>query len=467
MQEIIKGKMKELDRTVIDVIGSTPIIKLQNVAKHVDSEIYVKLEYMNPGGSIKERIAVNIIEKAIERGDLKPGGTIIEGTSGNTGVGLAMYAAVHGYKCIFVLPDKQSIEKINNLRAFGAKVVVTPTNVEPDDPRSYYSVAKRLAETTPNSFYSNQYYNHDNKEAHYKSTGPEILEQTGGDFDVFMCGVGTGGTITGTGQYLKDHAPHIKIVGVDIVGSILEPFWRTGEVVEAHSYVLEGIGEDIFPSNLDFSVIDDFVVIEDKESFVMTRRLLTQEGIYTGGSAGAAVVGAIKYAEKLKEPKKIVVILCDSGNRYTGKIFNDDWMRDNGYYDNSFNVKISEVLKSLGRTNQQLYSLTDENTIGDAVEMMKEKDISQIPVYSKGELLGVVSEEKILKPLYEGTFSVRDNIAIGVNRDFLLIDQNDFLEKVSNGLIAGKTVMISNYNKVVDILTDIDVLNFMQNAKAF
>jgi len=459
--------MKQFDRTVVDVIGNTPIVKLQRVAGHVASEIYVKLEYMNPGGSIKERIAVNIIEKAIASGKLSPGGTIIEGTSGNTGVGLAMYAAVHGYKCIFVLPDKQSIEKINNLRAFGAKVIVTPTNVEPDDPRSYYSVAKRLAETTPNSFYANQYYNLDNREAHYKTTGPEILEQTGGGFDVYMAGVGTGGTISGVGQYLKDNAPHIKVVGVDIKGSILEPFWRTGEVVEAHGYVLEGIGEDIFPDNLDFSVIDDFVVIDDKESFVMTRRLLTQEGIYTGGSGGAAVVGAIRYAEKLSEPKKILVILPDSGNRYTGKIFNDDWMRDNGYFDNSFNVQVTEVMKELGRTDNQLFTLTDENTVGDAVDMMKKENISQIPVYSKGDLLGVVSEEQILRPLYEGSYSLEDNIAIGISRDFELVDQNDFLENVSSALLHGKTVMITRDGLIVDILTDIDVLNFMQKTRNY
>lgn len=329
--------MEKFNQSVIDVVGNTPIVKLQNIAQHLKSEIYLKLEYMNPGGSIKERIAINICQKAIERGDLKPGGMIIEGTSGNTGVGLAMFAAVNGYKATFVLPDKQSIEKIKNLKAFGADVIVTPTNVEPDDPRSYYSVAKKLAEDTPNSFYANQYNNLDNRDAHYHSTGPEIFEQTGGDFDVFVSGVGTGGTISGTGKYLKEKMPNVTILGVDIDGSILAPYFHTGKVVEARSYVLEGIGEDIFPENLDFGVIDDMVTVFDKESFVMTRDLLTKEGVYTGGSAGAAVVGAIRYAEKLeaqgKDPVKMIVIMCDSGNRYTGKIFNDDWMIENGYYD--------------------------------------------------------------------------------------------------------------------------------------
>lgn len=454
--------MKKFNKSVLDVIGNTPIVKLHKVANDTESEIYVKLEYMNPGGSIKERIGQNIIERAIERGELKPGGTIIEGTSGNTGVGLAMYAAVHGYKCIFVLPDKQSQEKINNLRAFGAKVIVTPTNVAPDDPQSYYSVAKRLADNTPNSFYANQYYNTDNWQTHYKWTGPEIFNQTEGEFDVFMAGVGTGGTITGCGKYLKEKMPNIKIVGVDIKGSILEPYFRTGKVVEAHGYVLEGIGEDIFPDNLKFEVLDDMVVIEDKESFLMTRQLLTKEGIYTGGSGGAAVVGAIRYAKTLKEPKRILVILPDSGNRYTGKIYNDDWMRDNGYWDNSFNVTIGEVMKELGKGKEPLITINDSVSVGDAVELMKKHDISQIPVYNKKELLGIVSENKLLRPLFESQISLRDNISIAIDRNFLVVDSNELLDKVTNNLLGNKTVLVSDGKKLISILTDIDILNFMQ-----
>lgn len=455
--------MEKFNRNVLDVIGNTPIIKLQKVAAHVESEIYVKLEYMNPGGSIKERIAKYMVEKAIERGELKPGGTIIEGTSGNTGVGLAMFAAVHGYKCIFVLPDKQSIEKINNLRAFGAKVIVTPTNVEPDDPRSYYSVAKRLAETTPNSFYANQYYNLDNQMAHYYSTGPEIYEQTNGEFDVFMCGVGTGGTISGTGKYLKEKMPHVQIVGVDIEGSILLPFFKTGKVVEAKSYVLEGIGEDIFPDNVDFSVMDDMVLIHDKESFIMTRQLLTKEGIYTGGSAGGAVVGAIRYAEQLKEPKKILVILCDSGNRYTGKIFNDEWMRNNGYWDNTLNVTIQEVMEATGKGNTEIISMTDEYTVSDAVKLLKQNNVSQIPIYSKGNLMGVVNEKNVLRSLFESKISLGDNVSIAVDSNFDVVNANDFLDKVAHSLLQRKTVLVEKDDKIVDILTDIDVLNYMSN----
>ncbi len=453
--------MKKFNQNVIDVIGNTPIVKLNKVASHVDSDIYVKLEYMNPGGSIKERIARHIIEKAIERGELKPGGTIVEGTSGNTGVGLAMYAAVHGYKCIFVLPDKQSIEKINNLKAFGAKVVVTPTNVEPDDPRSYYSVAKRIAETTPNSFYANQYYNLDNQEAHIKSTGPEIFKQTDGDFDVFMAGVGTGGTISGTGKYLKSVMPDVKIVGVDIEGSILAPFWKTGEVIEAHGYVLEGIGEDIFPDNLDFDVIDDFVMIDDKESFVMTRRLLTEEGIYSGGSSGAAVVGAIRYAESLDTPKRILVILPDSGNRYTGKIYNDEWMKEGGYADSDYNNTVGEMIAQKGKPGK-LIKLQDDKSVGDAVDIMNANSISQLPVFKGDDLVGYVSEDKLTTPLFDGEISLEDNVNLIMSNDFVLVHNDTKLQDVQNELTQDKTVLVENENKdIVSIITHSDLVEYI------
>lgn len=457
--------MKKFNQNVIDVIGNTPIVRLNKVATNVESDIYVKLEYMNPGGSIKERIAKHMIEQAIKRGDLKPGGTIVEGTSGNTGVGLAMYAAVHGYKCIFVLPDKQSIEKINNLRAYGAKVVVTPTNVAPEDPRSYYSVAKRIAETTPNSFYANQYYNLDNQEAHALSTGPEIFEQTGGDFDVFMCGVGTGGTISGTGKYLKSVMPDVKIVGVDIQGSILAPFWKTGKVIEAHGYVLEGIGEDIFPDNLDFSVIDDFVMIDDRESFVMTRRLLTEEGIYAGGSSGAAVVGAIRYAEGLDTPKKILVILPDSGNRYTGKIYNDQWMKDGGYTDSPYNTTVGEMLYHTGKATK-LIKMQDDKSIGNAIEIMDASSISQLPVFKGDSLVGYVSESRLATPLFDGTISLEDNINLVMSNDYEIVQHDTPLQSIQDKLIDGKTIFVSDSEGyIVSIVTYTDLVNYIAGVK--
>jgi len=323
--------MKKFDQNILDVIGNTPIVRLNKVASHVDSDIYVKLEYMNPGGSIKDRMGVYLCQKAVERGDLKPGGTIVESTSGNTGVGIALFAAIYGYKCVFVMADKQSKEKIDNLKAYGAKVLVCPTDVEPEDPRSYYSVAAKLGKL-PNSVFLDQYGNMDNGASHYDITGPEIYEQTKGEFDTFMAGVGTGGTISGCTRFLKTKMPNLKSVGVDCEGSILMHYHKTGgEIGEAKSYVVEGIGEDFIPDNVIFDQIDDFVMVGDEESFHMTRRLLQEEGIYSGGSSGSAVVGAIRYAENLETPERILVILPDSGNRYASKIYREDWMREMGY----------------------------------------------------------------------------------------------------------------------------------------
>ena len=322
--------MNKFNQNILDVIGNTPIVKLNKVGNHVSSDIYVKLEYLNPGGSIKDRMGVYLCQKAVERGVLKPGGTIVESTSGNTGVGIALFAAIHGYNCVFVMADKQSQEKIDNLKAYGAKVIVCPTNVEPEDPRSYYSVAAKLG-NLPNSVFLDQYGNMDNGESHFEITGPEIYKQTNGEFDTFLASVGTGGTISGCSRYLKSKMPNLKTVGVDCEGSILMHYHKTGEICEAKSYVVEGIGEDFLPDNVLFDLIDDFVMVNDKESFLMTRELLTKEGIYAGGSCGSAVVGAIRYAESLDKPERILVILPDSGNRYASKIYNDNWMQKMGY----------------------------------------------------------------------------------------------------------------------------------------
>jgi len=453
---------------VLEAIGNTPIIKLNHVASGVDSEIYVKLEYMNPGGSIKERIGAYILDNAVKDGLLKPGGTIIEGTSGNTGVGLAMYAAVHGYKCVFVLADKQSREKINNLRAFGARVVICPTNVEPEDPRSYYSVAERLSQTIPNSYYVNQYENLWNSEAHYSSTGPEILEQTGGEFDAFVATVGTGGTITGISKYLKEKKPSITTVGVDCEGSILAHYAETGEMTQAHTYVLEGIGEDFIPGNYDFDVIDKWEVVGDKESFIMTRKLLSKEGIYTGGSGGGAVVGAIKYAKTLKEPQKILVILPDSGNRYTSKIYNDDWMSDNGYTTPSFNVTLEELISSIGKDREELITINDNATVGEAIEIMNEKALSQLPVSSKGTINGVVTERMLLKPILDGEISPSDPVTLAYDDKFKIVDCGELLSNVSETLVSNKDILlVTRKDKVLTILTNIDILKFISEKQSY
>lgn len=452
--------MKGAKKNVIDAIGNTPIVKLNKVTEGIESEIYVKLEYMNPGGSSKDRIGGYIMDRAVAAGKLKPGGTIIEGTSGNTGVGLAMWAAVNGYKCIFVMADKQSQEKINNLKSFGAQVVVCPTNVEPEDPRSYYSVSKRLAQTIPNSYYVNQYDNLWNREAHIENTGPEIYNQTQGDFDVYMAGVGTGGTITGISTYLKTKMPHLTTVGIDCEGSIVAQYARTGDLSGARSYVIEGIGEDFIPENYDFKVIDDWVMIGDKESFLMTRRLLKEEGIYTGGSGGGAVVGAIRYAKTLKEPKKILVVLPDSGNRYTSKIYNDEWMMNMGYIDSNYNTQVSAILKAV-KKDGKLISITDHPTIGEAIKIMEENQISQLPVITDGIVKGIISEELLLKPLYNGAFNLNDSVSIAWSNKFRVVDINDNVSTVTDALLKKEVVIVTENQKPIQLLTNSDILRFM------
>lgn len=324
-----------IHESIVDTIGNTPLVKLSRVIDSLDVTVAAKVEYLNPGQSIKDRIAVKMIDDAEKNGLIKPGGTIIEGTSGNTGMGLALVAAVRGYKCIFTTTDKQSKEKVDLLRALGARVDVCPTNVEPDDPRSYYSVAKRLSEEIPNSYYPNQYDNLSNREAHYETTGPEIWDQTNGSVTHFVAGIGTGGTITGTAKYLKEKNPDIKVIGVDSVGSVYKSFFETGifNKNEIKPYLTEGIGEDIIPENVDFDFIDEVVQVNDKNALQMTRRLAKEEGLFIGGSCGAAVFGALEFAKKhnLSKDDLMVVILPDSGTRYISKIYNDAWMEENGF----------------------------------------------------------------------------------------------------------------------------------------
>ncbi|MBC7794556.1 MAG: cysteine synthase family protein, partial [Clostridia bacterium] len=297
---------------ILDAVGRTPLVKLNHIGAHTRAEIYCKCEFMNPGGSMKDRIAINIINEAEKRGEIKSGGTIVEATSGNTGMGLALVGAVRGYKCVFVMPDKMSNEKIKGLRAVGAKVVICPTDVEPEDPRSYYSVSRRIAEETPNAFLANQYHNPANPDAHYKSTGPELWEQTHGEFDAFVAGMGTGGTLSGTGKYLKEKKPTMQVIGVDPIGSLYYDYFKTGRVTTAHPYKVEGIGEDFFPTTMNLKILDDCIRVTDKESFVTARELVKREGILCGGSCGAAVAGALKYAEMMNKAMKIVVLLPDS-----------------------------------------------------------------------------------------------------------------------------------------------------------
>ncbi len=316
---------------ILGIVGNTPLVKLNKIAKDVDATILAKLEFMNPGGSVKDRMAVYMVEKAIKKGFLKPGGIIIESTSGNTGIGLAMYAAVKGFKAIFTIPDKMSQEKINLLKAFGAQVVVCPTNVPPDSPESYYEVAKRIHRETPNSYLVNQYHNEDNVEAHYMTTGPEIWEQTGGRIDYLVAGAGTGGTISGVGKFLKERNPDIKIIAVDPVGSVYHDWFKYKKLTEPKVYMVEGIGEDMLCETMHFEVIDDIIQVNDAEAFFIARRLAREEGILAGGSSGAAVYAALKISKELPKDKVVVVILPDTGRNYISKIFNDQWMREKGF----------------------------------------------------------------------------------------------------------------------------------------
>lgn len=327
--------MEKFNRTILDVIGNTPIIKLQKIGQELKADFYVKLEFMNPGGSIKDRIGYYMCREAMKRGDLKPGGIIVEATSGNTGIGIAMFAAVHGCHAIFVMADKQSKEKIDILRAYGAEVVICPTAVEIADPRSYYSVSQKIAQEMPGCFYANQYSNPDNELTHYHTTGPEIFHQTQGDFDYLVAGVGTGGTISGISRYLKEKMPQVKVLGIDIKGSVVSHFHATGELITGSPYVVEGIGHAFIPENVKCEYIDEFQMVEDEESFVMARRLLKEEGIYCGGSCGSAVIGAIHHAQKTLQntatKRKYLIILPDSGSRYLSKVYNDSWMKQLGY----------------------------------------------------------------------------------------------------------------------------------------
>src|SRR6266581_2962590 len=329
---------------ILDAVGHTPLIRLNRITQGLKPEIYVKAEFMNPGGSVKDRIGISMIDDAEKRGLLKPGGTIIEGTSGNTGMGLALVAAVRGYKCVFTTTDKQSKEKVDLLKALGAEVIVCPTAVEPEDPRSYYSVAKKLAREIPNSYYPNQYDNAMNPEAHYRTTGPEIWEDSEGKITHFVCGVGTGGTISGVGKFLKEKNPKIKIVGVDPYGSLYYDFVKTGQTIKAKTYVVEGIGEDFFPATMNLNILDDILQVTDEECFVVARRLVKMEGIFTGGSGGGCISAALKVAEKLGPKDLIVAFLPDTRMRYLSKVYNDEWMRERGYVDAEVTLTAADVV---------------------------------------------------------------------------------------------------------------------------
>lgn len=456
--------MSKIKNNILECIGNTPLVKLNKVTEGLSSSIYVKCEFMNPGGSVKDRIGHWLIEDAEKRGLLKPGGTVVEATSGNTGMGLAIAAAVRGYKTVFVLPDKMSVEKIKTLRAFGARVVVTPTAVAPEDPRSHYSVSKRIAEETPNAYLANQYHNLANREAHYHSTGPEIWSQTDGKVDMVFGGMGTGGTISGIGKFLKERKPGVKIVGVDPVGSILYDYFKTGKIIKTQSYKVEGIGEDMLPANLDFNVLDDIVQVTDLDSFPLTRKLLLQEGLFVGPSAGAAVAGAIKYARTLKEPKNIVVILPDSGNRYLSKAFDDDWMRENGFMNDDALGTVADLINLVGA--QKPVVANPEHDVKQVVQIMRDKGISQLPVVKDNQIIGLVAESDLLQHLVSGKISLETPISTIVEFNFSVVSLNDPVGQLSSIMSTGKIPILVVNNEIRAIITKIDLISYLGRQKA-
>ena len=468
------SKPNRVYENILEAIGNTPLVHLGKIEGDLSASLFAKVEYFNPGGSIKDRIAVNIIEDAERSGRLKPGGTVVESTSGNTGMGLALVCAQKGYKSIFVMPDKMSQEKIQLLSAIGSRVVITPTAVEPDDPRSYYSVAKRLVAETPNAILANQYHNPQNPRSHYLTTGPELWEQTGGRITDLVACMGTGGTISGTARYLKEKNQNIQIIGVDPVGSILMDTWKNnGQVpdnAKAAPYKVEGFGEDFLPSTLDLSLIDDVIQVSDQESFLWARRLAKEEGIFAGGSSGAALAAAVRYAHRLTSENSkqtnerlIVVILPDSGSRYLSKIYDDKWMQENGFLEPEWGeTPLSEILSA--KKLEGLITIWTSDRMTDAISVLKEHDVSQVPALSPdGTLAGLVTEVDLLNHMLKARHdhSPDETVENIVRRADALFPTSAPLESALPALTDDQVVLVTEGDRPIGILTKIDVLDFI------
>ena len=445
-------------KNILETIGNTPMVKINKITAGIPALVLAKVETFNPGNSIKDRMAIKMIEDAEKDGRLKPGGTIVEGTSGNTGMGLAIGAVIKGYKCVFTSTDKQSKEKFDALRAFGAEVVVCPTNVDPEDERSYYSVSSRLVSEIPNAWKPNQYDNLSNSQAHYESTGPEIWEQTDGKITHLVVGVGTGGTICGTGRYLKEKNPNIKILGIDTYGSVFKKYKETGifDKNEIYPYITEGIGEDFLPKNVDFSIIDHFEKVTDKDAALMTRRIAREEAILAGNSAGSAMAGLLQMKDMFKEGDVVVVIFHDHGTRYLGKMFNDDWMRDRGFLDSSKPKAIDLISK---HATQKLLTVNSDDKIADAVALMTKFNISQIPVKKGNEFVGALNDSHVFAQLIGDDKLKGEKVDKVMQKAFPFVDMNTVIEDVSKMITReNNAVLVKDRLGEVHIITKHDII---------
>jgi cystathionine beta-synthase len=458
-----KGGDMNFLQNILDAVGDIPLIKLNKLVPQNGPLVLAKPEFLNPGGSIKDRMAIYIIEKAEKNGLLKPGGTIVENTSGNTGMGVALAAAVKGYRAIFTMPDKMSNEKIDLLKSFGARVVITPTDVPADSPRSYYETAKRIARETPNSFYLNQYHNPENIEAHYATTGPEIWEQTEGKITHLVGGIGTGGTISGAGKFLKEKNPNIKVIAVDPIGSIFYNYFKDRKIVQPHVYKVEGIGEDMITGAMDFSVVDDIIQVNDQECFLTARDLARKEGLFAGGSSGGAVFGAIQVAKNAKHDDVMVVILPDAGGRYLSKFYNDGWMADNGFF--PYETMPGNVSELLNSGHLKPIVIKANSPIKEAISLMKKYGISQLPVRDNGDIVGMVFEIDLLRALAARTGGPDDPVRDIAERQVSKISPDEPISRLAEMFTEkSEAVLVMREDKLLGILTKIDLISFLARS---
>jgi cystathionine beta-synthase len=449
--------------SILGTIGNTPLVRLRRVTAGLRGLILAKVEYMNPGGSVKDRIGVRIIEEAERSGRLRPGGTIVESTSGNTGMGLALVASVKGYKMVFTLPDKMSMEKIRLLRAFGADVIVTPTAVPHDSPESYTEVAKRIARETPNAILADQYDNPRNPESHYVTTGPEIWDQTSGQITHFICGIGTGGTISGTGKFLKEKNPNIRVIGIDPRGSALREYFYTKTMTPLpKTYKVEGIGQDYVPGVLDFTFIDEVIEADDRESFLMARRLTREEGILAGGSSGTAVAGMLKIASRFSDGDVVVVLLPDTGERYISKIYSDEWMRENGFLTPE-RLTVRYVLDSKSKHPRGVISVDPATSVRKALDTLKQYDISQIPVMESGRAVGTVHDHELMMKVLERPALVEAPVRDVMGPSFPVVGIDASVEEVLRLMRVKENyaVLVEDAGKIDGILNRYDVMEYL------